>query len=60
MPTTGLDDSSVARRLTPRERPATSIAALDGEGPMWQQIRRVLARPILNGGRMARRHAHPT
>ena len=49
MPTTGLDDSSAARRASPRERPATSIAALDGEGPMWQQIRRVLARPILSG-----------
>jgi GntR family histidine utilization transcriptional repressor len=25
------------------------VAALDGEGPVWQQIRRVLADPILNG-----------
>src|SRR5260370_10688062 len=49
MPTAGLDGSSVARRLVARETPVASIAALDGEGPMWQQIRRVLARPSLSG-----------
>lgn len=29
--------------------PFAAIGALDGTGPVWQQIRRVLARPILSG-----------
>lgn len=29
--------------------PSAVIPALDGEGPIWQQIRRALANPILNG-----------
>src|SRR5580693_10796768 len=49
MPTVGLDNSTVARRMASQETSAPSIAALDGEGPIWQQIRRVLARPILSG-----------
>jgi GntR family histidine utilization transcriptional repressor len=49
MPTVGLDNSTVARRMASQDACAPSIAALDGDGPIWQQIRRVLARPIING-----------
>src|SRR5450756_1816219 len=49
MPTAGLDDSSVTHRVVAPERPVASIAALDGNGPIWQQIRRVLAKPIMCG-----------
>ena len=49
MPTVGLDNSTVARRMASQDASAPSIAALDGDGPIWQQIRRVLARPIISG-----------
>jgi len=42
-------DSATARRSVAREAPEPSIVALDGQGPIWQQIRRVLARPIVTG-----------
>lgn len=35
-----------SRRRTPR---APRVPALDGEGPIWQQIRRALAHPIVSG-----------
>ncbi|MDB6013461.1 MAG: hypothetical protein JWL65_5711, partial [Gammaproteobacteria bacterium] len=47
MPTAELH-SSTARAVS-RDVSLPSIAALDGNGPIWQQIRRVLARPILSG-----------
>ena len=49
MPTAGLDDSATTRASVSRDVSSSSIAPLDGEGPIWQQIRRVLARPILSG-----------
>ncbi len=45
----GLDDSGTPRRSHPDESGTAAVGALDGEGPIWQQIRRVLARPILSG-----------
>src|SRR5260370_40145772 len=32
-----------------RSLPSAVMPALDGDGPIWQQIRRALANPILNG-----------
>jgi GntR family histidine utilization transcriptional repressor len=42
------NDSSI-RGLPSAEAAEPSIASLDGRGPMWQQIRRVLVQPILSG-----------
>jgi GntR family transcriptional regulator, histidine utilization repressor len=47
MPTAELHNT--ARASVSRDVPLPSIEALDGNGPIWQQIRRVLARPILSG-----------
>lgn len=45
---------SAVTRIVPRRRrggppPLSAIGKLDGDGPIWQQIRRVLAQPILRG-----------
>jgi GntR family transcriptional regulator, histidine utilization repressor len=49
MPTAGANEPTTALRAASRDAALQSIAALDGDGPVWQQIRRVLARPILSG-----------
>src|ERR1700733_2402110 len=49
MRTAGVNEPTSAPRVAPRDAALQSIAALDGDGPVWQQIRRVLARPILSG-----------
>lgn len=41
--------SVIAQRTPPAVATASTIAELDGSGPVWQQIRRVLARPIISG-----------
>jgi GntR family histidine utilization transcriptional repressor len=42
-------NSNLSRGVNPRKAPLPALASLDGEGPVWQQIRRVLARPIVTG-----------
>jgi len=42
-------DTSIARRRSSKRSQEPAIAALDGTGPVWQQIRRALARPIVTG-----------
>ena len=49
MPAAGVNEAISAPRTASRDATLQSIAALDGDGPVWQQIRRVLARPILSG-----------
>ena len=44
-----LDNSTAARRMASQGMTAPGVGALDGDGPIWQQIRRVLARPIVTG-----------
>jgi len=39
-------DSATSRRRTSR---VPTVPALDGQGPIWQQIRRALAHPIVSG-----------
>lgn len=43
--------SAVAEAAKPRRRPSRlpAMPALDGHGPIWQQIRRALAHPIVSG-----------
>jgi GntR family histidine utilization transcriptional repressor len=42
-------NSSLSRGVNPRKAPLPVLASLDGEGPVWQQIRRALAKPIVTG-----------
>jgi len=42
------ENSTITRR-SPSGRPHPVIAPLDGLGPVWQQIRRAIARPIVTG-----------
>jgi GntR family transcriptional regulator, histidine utilization repressor len=42
-------NTSLSRGVTPKRTAEPAIAPLDGAGPVWQQIRRALAQPIVSG-----------